>query len=406
MSRDSSVPQAQQGLVSEVLGRESTLLVLLGFWLAAVQISIAASQILLGAAVLLWLYQLALGERRLVRLPLDAPILLYTATSLAAAALSFDPATSLANGKKLALFVIPYLVASSLRRTSVADRLVLLLILVADLGALYGIWQYFFGDLGDLNHRIRGFMSHYMTFSGLLMGVGSLALARLLFFGRPVVWLALSLASIHFALALTLTRSAWIGVLAAAALLFFLRDRRLLVALPFLVGAALVLLPRDVRSRIESSVVYPDRSGRDRLYMIGSGMQMIANHPWFGVGLDMVKEVYPIYRIEGAPHLENIHLHNNLSQIAAERGLLALGAWIWLVTQAAVAATRAFRRAGPGSAERGLAAGSLAFLVATLAAGLFEYNFGDSEVLMIFLSIITLPYLLDGARESREAQAR
>jgi hypothetical protein len=39
-----------------------------------------------------------------------------------------------------------------------------------------------------------------------------------------------------------------------------------------------------------------------------------------------------------------------------------------------------------------LAAGGLACLAAMLAAGLFEYNFGDSEFLMLFLVLVTLPY--------------
>jgi hypothetical protein len=30
-----------------------------------------------------------------------------------------------------------------------------------------------------------------------------------------------------------------------------------------------------------------------------------------------------------------------------------------------------------------------------LAAGMFEYNFGDSEFLMIFLLLVTLPYAAD-----------
>jgi hypothetical protein len=30
-------------------------------------------------------------------------------------------------------------------------------------------------------------------------------------------------------------------------------------------------------------------------------------------------------------------------------------------------------------------------VVALLTAGLFEYNFGDSEVLMLFLIVVTLP---------------
>jgi hypothetical protein len=38
------------------------------------------------------------------------------------------------------------------------------------------------------------------------------------------------------------------------------------------------------------------------------------------------------------------------------------------------------------------AAAALAAMVAMLSAGLFEYNFGDSEFLMLFLVLITLPF--------------
>jgi hypothetical protein len=37
-------------------------------------------------------------------------------------------------------------------------------------------------------------------------------------------------------------------------------------------------------------------------------------------------------------------------------------------------------------------AAALAALISTLAAGLFEYNFGDSEFLMLFLLVVTLPF--------------
>jgi hypothetical protein len=39
-----------------------------------------------------------------------------------------------------------------------------------------------------------------------------------------------------------------------------------------------------------------------------------------------------------------------------------------------------------------VAGAGLAALVAMIAAGMFEYNFGDSEFLMLFLGMITLPY--------------
>jgi len=38
-----------------------------------------------------------------------------------------------------------------------------------------------------------------------------------------------------------------------------------------------------------------------------------------------------------------------------------------------------------------------------LAAGLFEYNFGDSEFLMMFLVLVTLPYAAERAPDAAEA---
>ena len=51
-------------------------------------------------------------------------------------------------------------------------------------------------------------------------------------------------------------------------------------------------------------------------------------------------------------------------------------------------------------ADPSLAYGALAVIVAMLAAGMFEYNFGDSEFLMLFLVLVTLPY---AARSSTPA---
>ena len=41
---------------------------------------------------------------------------------------------------------------------------------------------------------------------------------------------------------------------------------------------------------------------------------------------------------------------------------------------------------------RFLAASALGCMVAMFAAGMAEYNFGDSEFLMLFLVLMTLPY--------------
>ena len=61
-----------------------------------------------------------------------------------------------------------------------------------------------------------------------------------------------------------------------------------------------------------------------------SGMEMVRDFPLTGVGLDMVDRLYPLYRRDDAPRWRVPHLHNNPVQIAAERGLPALAAYLWL----------------------------------------------------------------------------
>jgi O-antigen ligase len=75
-------------------------------------------------------------------------------------------------------------------------------------------------------------------------------------------------------------------------------------------------------------------------------------------------------------------------QIAAERGLPALAVWLWFIVALCVAAFRLFR----SQADNVPPAAALAAIAAMLAAGLFEYNFGDSEFLMLFLVLVTLPF--------------
>ena len=95
----------------------------------------------------------------------------------------------------------------------------------------------------------------------------------------------------------------------------------------------------------------------------------------------------------------NPHLHNNPLQIAAERGLPALVVWVWFI----VAVCRDLQQRFASGRQRFLAAAALAATIALLTAGLFEYNFGDSEVLMLFLIVVTLPAAADAARQRRAA---
>ena len=128
--------------------------------------------------------------------------------------------------------------------------------------------------------------------------------------------------------------------------------------------------------------------------MVRTGFRIIKEYPLTGVGPDMLIQVYPVYRDPRAVSQLNPHLHNVPLQIAAERGLPALAAWICFV----VVLVRDFiriRRARDRHRDpvaTFLANAGLACVAAMLAAGMFEHNVGDSEFLMLFLLVMTLPY--------------
>ena len=236
--------------------------------------------------------------------------------------------------------------------------------------------------------RARGTLGHYMTFSGELMLVIAAALARVLFGARERLWAGLVIPALTVAVVFSFGRSAVIGVCAAAALLFLLKDFRLLALLPIAAALLFLFAPARVNQRVLSIFDMHDATVRDRFAMIREGGRMIAAYPVFGVGPNMVEPRYAEFRDADAVEAVNPHLHNVPVQIAAERGLPALAIWLGFIGLLVADLWQEFRE----TPYPFLAAGALAAVAAMLAAGLFEYNFGDSEFLMIFLVLVTLPF--------------
>jgi O-antigen ligase len=104
-----------------------------------------------------------------------------------------------------------------------------------------------------------------------------------------------------------------------------------------------------------------------------------------------VKPYYTLYRDPDAPRWRVPHLHDNVLQIAAASGVFAAGAYLALLALFFARAGRLLRV--ERAPDRGLIAAA-AFLAVSAAsvAGLFEYNFGDKEVLMATLPLLALPF--------------
>jgi len=276
--------------------------------------------------------------------------------------------------------------------------------------SLSGVAQFAFG-YGDLDRRIRGPFSHYMTYSGVLLLVDLLLVGRMLarrrdsdaagpsaWLDRPVVaWSAL--AAINWGLFGSLTRGAWVALGVGLALVVLARRPKLVLAAPVVVAAFLVLSPVSVLARVVSITDLSDTSNYDRICMAEAGLRMVGERPLLGIGPDRVKHVYPLYRTPTAPRLLVPHLHNSYLQLAAERGIPALSFFVALLGASFLAGWRTFRRGGRAAdLGLGIAGAVLAFAV----AGLFENNWGDTEVQRLALFVLAAPFALANGAERDE----
>ncbi len=413
-------------------------------------VSIFSAEVALALALVVFAIRLVTGRARPQRTPLDMPIFVFAVWTLLSASFSSDPVVSHEDAKKLVLFTLVYLALDSLAVEQDRERVIDAALLGGLALAGGAILQFYFLGFDTLNTRPRSFLGHYMTASGLSMAVLVVSAARLAFrrdFGRPsrndarlvagllgglvlldvlqaaglfpveserlfVAALAIAAASMviargpwpgpstgsmlaalafalsAWALLLSRTRNAWLGALAGLAVVAVLRARKTLWLLAAAVAAILILRPATVMDRLTLS----DDSSRDRYYMWQAGIDMIMDKPVFGQGPGMILRVYPQYRWPEAPKPVTPHLHDNALQIAAERGLPCLVFWLWLV---AAAMADAWRECRAGLSGAGWVAGAaLALLTAVMVAGLFEYNLGDSEILMFTLFVAALPYAL------------
>ena len=356
---------------------------LLGF-VAALQFSIAAANIFLALSLLMWVAH-TVSTRRIEVPRFFYPLAAYATLTLISAAFSDDPNASFVDSKQLVLFLVVPMVYEFARGTK-APFVVQVIITVGAVSALFGIFQFGVLQYDNLGQRPHGTLNHYMTYSGVLMLVTCAAAARILF-SRDRLWPSLMMPALLVILGLTFTRSALVGACAGIAFLLLLKDLRLMAVMPVLAALFFALAPPQVTGRVMSMFDARDPTRLDRVAMLKVGARMVQAHPLAGVGPARVSERYRDFdSSESARPVP--HLHNVPMQIAAERGLPALIAWLGTIAILAVDMIR--RLKSPDT--RFLAAAALGCMVAMVAAGMAEYNFGDSEFLMLFLVLMTLPY--------------
>jgi O-antigen ligase len=402
---------------------DQSLPILLTLLLVALTVSITAVGALTGLLILATLLTFAHPAFRTgVRPPLVAPMLGFALVTLASAVAAANPGTALFKSRSLLSLALFFVAARGFRSGAHVHRALRWFFGAIAIVSLYAVVQVWVcATSADLPgwvgwalrvqietcrvtqpfFRAKGFFSIYMTLGGSLLIALSLLLSALgVGVGRRRAWLLGPVTVALVALALTYSRNAWLGI-AAGILVLVVLTRRLVLLLPIALAvlAALILSP-GITARLLSIADPQDPTARERLYFWEAGVRMVRAAPLLGFGPGGVRPNYPAFKHAEARKPVTGHLHNNLMQVAVERGLLGLAAWLWIWVGFFARAGRIYRDVPRARADdRALVAGSVAAVAGFLVAGLFEYNFGDAEVINLLWVVMAFPFVVAKAAQ-------
>jgi O-antigen ligase len=242
--------------------------------------------------------------------------------------------------------------------------------------------------------RVSGFLRQFLTYAEQMQILAMLAFGGLLtglrLWRKPAARMKLAIFSllfVLFALALVLTASRAVIAAFIIALLFVSLSFGGRLAQVLALGAALTLGGAGYYViKITRLPVTLDDSASRRMAYMQAGLRVIPQHPLLGVGMDSAKRHW---REWGFPGDYITHTHSTPIQIAMDRGLPALASYVWLIAVMMIVAWRGCRRSREGADDfgEGVALGNFGALIGFSLSSLTNYNFGDSEALMLLLFV-------------------
>jgi len=382
-------------------GQRITFYGLIGYALAA-GFSISLSQICLGIAFLGLLWRLFRNSEQFPWAGFEHAYFGFALACALSIPQAVDPFKAIAEMRKFLLILVfstAYgAVLSSSARRVLTGCLVGAGAIAAIIGPLktliqQGTWE-----------RTMGFFSLPLTFAECQMIFIMITLRWLLIKEEPPrvrLLLGAALLMQGFGFLAAFTRGAIIGAILGILMMFRRHPKAIaaVVCLSILGIAGLVSIQTAMgrKEAFETSAAAPDGLKNIRLRIWSVGLNILAEHPVFGVGMNNVKSQY---RLRATPSEKEKnwvygHLHNTFLQILTMSGMFGLVTffWFWATTS-----RWCLNVAGSGlpAWEAGMADAAFPVIVAFLGSGMTEYSFGDEEVAM--LAFFSIGLLTNGYR--------
>lgn len=384
-------------------------------------VSIAAANIALGLMFISFLVHLFnRNEAKWPATVLDKPVLAFLLFSLISAFFAIDPRNSLIGLKSEVTVLAFFLTVFCVKSKEELKKAITCFIIGSLIAALVGLLQYLFRVqiaggavvyapeylrnwpvallkyISLHNDRVVGTRSHWLTFAE---GISFALVFTYVFIlakqavGHGLLWTKKALVPVALffgvVLVISFTRGPWLATFATILVLTLINAKtnkklllRGLVFVVLIISVSVmfsVILPKGPFS---VSTRLTQMWDQERIYMWQSGVKIIRDHPWTGVGVDNIARIYPAYADPKAVNVRGwSELHNNYIQIAAERGLPGLLLYLWMIGTALVFFARS---------RQAISLAAVGVIVNFLLLGITECVSNDSEIIMTFWFLIGL----------------
>ena len=289
------------------------------------------------AALIAWAVKRSIiRDFRPVSTGVNLPIIVFTILGF----LSMLTSTSLPLSLKGFFFklfewiMIYFIVAESVNTKEKMDRILTVMLMSALLVSVDGIFQVVTGKDFLLNYVVAKGYTMRASFDspngfGAWLVVMLLLAVSLACFSknkkRHLLWILIC--PLIFCLVSTYSRGAWIAGFISLMFLGLIRSKKLFLIVTVLLLILPFIVPASVKQRA-NSIMKITSMNTDRFTLWQEALNITADFPLLGSGINTYASIAPRYKLT---EVTGVYPHNCYLQMAAESGILGLGAFLWIL---------------------------------------------------------------------------
>jgi O-antigen ligase len=373
----------------------------------AVGFSIALSSIALGAWIILWILKISLLSRTVCfkimweryRLFIISVILFFLCDFLARTFAVYREG-ALTDMKRYLLIIIFFSNQTIIKERSGIFKAVFYILTAFSVVSLYEIGRYLY-MLNDLLAS-KSFSEIRIDYLSYPITNAEVKMLLLLFIFPALIskeklqikkfYIVLITLPVLVSVYLTQSRNVYLAIFVSLFIFGLFFNRKFLAALIILTAIFILAAPSTMTKRLTSAFDTEHESNKSRLIMWDVGIKVFKDHPLLGTGENEITRIYKSYKTPEY-HGEGSHFHSNYIMILVTMGitgfLIYLAFWFSLFGYLICD----FRNY-PNNNDRNLILGIILSAISLHVSGIFEWNFGDWEVMTVMYYLISIMFIL------------